>query len=34
MIHANVPEEEAEGIKKGWFDYYWKPWRNYIKKMK
>jgi activator of HSP90 ATPase len=34
MIHANVPEEEAEGIKKGWFEYYWTPWRNYIKNKK
>jgi len=34
MIHANVPEEEAEGIKKGWSEYYWTPWRNYIRKKK
>ena len=34
MTHANVPDREAEGVKKGWNDYYWKPWKDYIKNNK
>ena len=34
MIHANVPDDDAESVKKGWNDYYWKPWQDYIKKTK
>ncbi len=30
MIHANVPTKHIEGIKKGWDDYYWEPWKNYL----
>jgi len=30
MVHANVPDKEFEGIKKGWNDYYWKPWKKYF----
>ena len=28
LNNANVPDKEFEGIKKGWNDYYWKPWKN------
>ncbi len=27
MVHANIPDNEAEGIKSGWVDYYWTPWK-------
>jgi activator of HSP90 ATPase len=30
MTHANVPDEHVAGIKKGWADFYWKPWKKYL----
>lgn len=30
MTHANIPDEHAAGIKKGWVDFYWKPWKKYV----
>jgi activator of HSP90 ATPase len=30
MVHANIPDSQYEGIKKGWDDYYWKPWKKYL----
>ncbi|MBK9541269.1 MAG: SRPBCC domain-containing protein [Bacteroidetes bacterium] len=30
MTHSGVPIEHAEGIKKGWDDFYWKPWKVYL----
>ena len=32
IVHANVPEHDSEGVKKGWNDYYWNQWRAYVKK--
>lgn len=29
-IHANVPEEQVEGIKTGWHEFYWRPWKKYL----
>ena len=29
-IHSNVPDKHAEGIRKGWDDHYWKPWKQYL----
>jgi activator of HSP90 ATPase len=34
LVHANVPDREAEEIKKGWHEYYWKPWKKHIKGLK
>jgi len=34
MVHANVPDKEIEGIKKGWNNYYWKSWKKYFAAMK
>lgn len=31
MTHANLPDGEAEGVKKGWSDFYWEPWKQYLK---
>jgi activator of HSP90 ATPase len=28
--HANVPDDEFDSIKKGWHEYYWKPWKKYL----
>ena len=30
MVHANVPDSEYAGLKKGWNDFYWKPWKKYL----
>ena len=30
MTHANVPDEHVAGIKKGWTDFYWKPWKKHL----
>jgi activator of HSP90 ATPase len=29
-VHANLPEKHADGINKGWHDFYWKPWKQYL----
>ena len=34
MVHANVPDSEADGIKTGWSDFYWTPWKTYLAKQK
>jgi activator of HSP90 ATPase len=34
MVHANIPEKYVKGIKSGWNDFYWKPWRIYLAKLK
>ncbi|MBT3273265.1 MAG: hypothetical protein HN368_08935 [Spirochaetales bacterium] len=31
MIHANVPDSDAADVKNGWNQYYWNPWKAYIK---
>ncbi len=33
MVHANVPDQHAPGIKTGWSDYYWKPWKEYLRNL-
>ncbi|HUL43716.1 MAG TPA: SRPBCC domain-containing protein [Bacteroidota bacterium] len=30
MTHANVPDEHAGHLDKGWRDHYWKPWKQYL----
>lgn len=30
MVHANVPDHQYFGIKKGWDDFYWTPWKKYL----
>ena len=29
-VHTNLPDDQAEGIKKGWFDFYWIPWKQHL----
>ncbi|HTE10089.1 MAG TPA: SRPBCC domain-containing protein [Chitinophagaceae bacterium] len=29
-IHANLPDKQAGSIDKGWHDYYWNPWKQYL----
>ena len=30
VLHANLPDEHAESIDKGWHDFYWKPWKKHL----
>lgn len=32
VTHANVPDDQADELKKGWSEYYWKPWKAWIKR--
>jgi activator of HSP90 ATPase len=32
MVHVNVPGHDHKGVSKGWPEYYWKPWKKYLKK--
>ena len=29
-MHANIPEKHVAGIKKGWYDHYWNPWKQHL----
>jgi len=31
VSHVNVPDGQAKELKKGWSDFYWKPWKKWIK---
>lgn len=33
MVHANVPNNRAKGIKEGWTEYYWTPWKKYLSEL-
>lgn len=30
MIHANVPDDKAKSLDKGWYDHYWNPWKQHL----
>ena len=30
MTQANIPDAHVDGIRKGWTDFYWKPWKKYL----
>ena len=32
MVHVNVPDHQAAGVKGGWNDFYWTPWKKYLAK--
>jgi activator of HSP90 ATPase len=32
LIHANVPDNDYRGVNRGWKNYYWRPWRKYLKR--
>ncbi len=32
LVHVNVPDHDAQGVRKGWPAYYWKPWAAYLAK--
>lgn len=29
-VHTNLPDKAAAGIDKGWHDFYWSPWKQYL----
>jgi uncharacterized protein YndB with AHSA1/START domain len=31
VTHANVPDDQAAELKSGWTEYYWKPWKKWLK---
>jgi activator of HSP90 ATPase len=31
LVHVNVPDKHAAGVRDGWREFYWKPWRAYLK---
>lgn len=34
MIHSDVPAEQAEDLKEGWNEFYWKPLEVYFRKLR
>jgi activator of HSP90 ATPase len=30
MIHANVPDDKAKSLDKGWHEHYWNPWKQHL----
>ena len=32
MVHVNVPDAHAASINRGWKEYYWKPWKAYLRR--
>ena len=34
LVHANLPDRRAASIQRGWHNYYWRPWRAYLRKAK
>ena len=34
LTQANVPGDQLNDIKRGWSDFYWKPWKKYIQSLK
>jgi len=29
-VHSNVPDAKADGVKKGWTEHYWNPWKQHL----
>lgn len=32
LVHVNVPRKHLAGVRRGWRDYYWTPWRALLSK--
>ncbi len=32
LVHLDVPDQDFDGVKKGWEAFYWTPWRRYLEK--
>lgn len=33
LVHVNVADDDFAGVSQGWQDYYWEPWREYLKEL-
>jgi activator of HSP90 ATPase len=31
LVHVGVPAYDHQGVSKGWSQYYWRPWKKYLK---
>ncbi len=31
LVHAHVPDDEADALDDGWREFYWSPWRAFLK---
>jgi len=31
LVHVGVPQHDHRGVTKGWPQYYWQPWKDYLK---
>jgi activator of HSP90 ATPase len=34
LIHVNVADGDFDDVNKGWLEYYWKPWKEYLRNEK
>jgi hypothetical protein len=34
MVHSGVPAEQVEDLKEGWNEFYWKPLKDYFKRLR
>jgi activator of HSP90 ATPase len=34
LVHANVADQDIEGVTEGWEKYYWTPWRKYLQQIR
>jgi len=34
LVHINVPDNFCEEINTGWKEYYWQPWKKYLRESK
>ena len=34
LMHVNVPDHDYRGVNNGWKQYYWKPWRQLLRRRK
>lgn len=34
LAHVGVPKYDHRGVTQGWVEYYWKPWKEYIRSQK
>lgn len=34
LVHTNIPDHDFKGVRNGWPNYYWKPWREYLAKQR
>ena len=32
LVHLDVPDQDLDGVKKGWEAFYWTPWRKYLER--